>query len=282
MKKQLLAFSTLAIGALIGASALSALAAGSWTPPTTTPPGNNADAPINVGNAAAPALQTRNAPLQINGNLGIVGNLIVATGTPPLAGKVLTAMDNLGTVGWVNLPSAASVSHGIQAYTTPGSFNWTVPSGVSTVKVKVWGAGGGGIGYGGGGGAFSESVISVSAGTVYHLTVGSGTAGPGGSSQFNPTGGSFVSGSPTIIAGGGAQGNGGSTNVGGTASGGMLNLPGGHGGGVSSEGGASPMGGAGGIGGGGVLAGQNGQFPGGGGAGSGGSQGADGMVLFEY
>ena len=96
MKKSL-TFTALVIGALLGASALSVLAAGSWTPPTATPPNDNVAAPINVGSIT----QEKAAGLWLHGGLAVDGNLIIATGTPS-AGKVLTAVDNTGTVMWGN------------------------------------------------------------------------------------------------------------------------------------------------------------------------------------
>ena len=53
MKKQIISFTLLAAGFLLGATALSALAqtSGTWTPPTALPPGGNIAAPINVGSS---------------------------------------------------------------------------------------------------------------------------------------------------------------------------------------------------------------------------------------
>ena len=94
MKKYLI-IATLAIGVIIGASALSAFATGTWTAPTATPPGGNVAAPINVGNFT----QEKAAGLWLHGGLAVDGNLIVATGTP-VAGKVLTAVDGTGLATW--------------------------------------------------------------------------------------------------------------------------------------------------------------------------------------
>lgn len=53
MKKQILSASMLVVGFLAGATALSTLAAGTWTGPTAgcspTAAGCNVDAPVNVG-----------------------------------------------------------------------------------------------------------------------------------------------------------------------------------------------------------------------------------------
>ena len=96
MKKSL-TFASVVIGALLGASALSVLAqtSGSWTAPTVAPPGGNVAAPLNIGTT----LQEKLGSLLIDGNLGVMGNLVIATGTPS-AGKVLTALNNTGLVTW--------------------------------------------------------------------------------------------------------------------------------------------------------------------------------------
>lgn len=58
---------------------------------------------------------------------------------------------------------------------TGGSDSWTVPSGVTSITVKIWGGGGGG-GHAGSGGtaAFIEATLNVSSGQVYTVNVGSG------------------------------------------------------------------------------------------------------------
>ncbi len=81
-------------------------------------------------------------------------------------------------------------------FSTPGTTTWTVPAGVTSVTVEVWGGGGrggsvgGGLttgaGGGGGGGAYSRSVLTVTPGATYTVVVGAGStgAGPGGDSYF--------------------------------------------------------------------------------------------------
>jgi hypothetical protein len=72
--------------------------------------------------------------------------------------------------------------------TTPAVFTYTgaaqtytVPSGVTSITVKLWGAGGGGgyyggwsAGFSGGGGGFTQGAIAVSAGQTYTVIVGQG------------------------------------------------------------------------------------------------------------
>lgn len=76
-------------------------------------------------------------------------------------------------------------------YTTPGSYNWTVPSCVTVVQVEAWGAGGGGGasttsasgsseacagGGGGGGGGYASRTYNVVPGESYTIVVGAGGA----------------------------------------------------------------------------------------------------------
>lgn len=98
-------------GLTLGAFAISALAAGTWTPacgPAPTSAGVNCNAlePINVGNGGTLDLQTRNDSLQVNGNLGVTGSILLNDGTvAPAQGSVLTAKTvsgNVATLGWVN------------------------------------------------------------------------------------------------------------------------------------------------------------------------------------
>jgi len=78
--------------------------------------------------------------------------------------------------------------------TTPGSGTFTVPAGVTSITVEVWGGGGkggsrsgsNGTTAGGGGGAYSRSVLSVTPGQVIPYKVGNGSisTSPGETSWF--------------------------------------------------------------------------------------------------
>lgn len=162
--------------------------------------------------------------------------------------------------------------------------NYTVPAGVTKIKVIVWGGGGGGAtssgignrgGGGGGGGGYAEGIYSVTPSASYTVIVGAGgTAGNnGGTTSF---------GSPVLIqatggtagygTGASAGGNGG---AGGIGSGGFLNSTLGSGGSGGYSAGATPAqtnsatNGAGGGGAGGVMAGTIAAGGGGGGIGGG-------------
>ena len=105
---------------------------------------------------------------------------------------------------------------GSQSYTTPGIYTFTVPSGVTSVNVKCYGAGGrggsadrgGGRGGGGAGGNYAESTLPVSPSQQFQIDVGNGctssTFSVSGSSGFiNPNDPKLVA---SVLATGGIQG----------------------------------------------------------------------------
>ncbi|HVS58348.1 MAG TPA: DUF2341 domain-containing protein [Candidatus Saccharimonadales bacterium] len=167
------------------------------------------------------------------------------------------------TVGGVN------ANGGSQTYTTPGSDTFTVPSGITSVIAKAWGAGGGGGGGGaggaggnGGGGGFSQATLTVTPGETLNITVGSaGGAGNGSGRSGAGGGGGGYSGvlrstTPLLLAAGGAGGGGGGQTNGETGgdggagggtsgvSGSTADIAGGGGGGSQSSGGTAGTGGS--------------------------------------
>ncbi len=125
---------------------------------------------------------------------------------------------------------------------------WTVPTGVDTLRIKMWGAAGGGgadpINNAGGGGGFTELVVPVIPGQVIDITVGGGgkraVGGVGGVGGW-PSGGNGGSGNRPD--GGGAGGGGRSEvaiagityGIAGGGGGGAYNRSGGGGGGAVAE-----------------------------------------------
>ncbi len=130
--------------------------------------------------------------------------------------------------------SQASVPYAKNSYTTAGTFTFTVPSGVTKLKLTIAGGGGGGgggyyfydssgdsasseidNGGTGGTGELVTTTITVSPGTTYNITVGAGgAAGHGGSNNVSENvtneratdgsnGGTSSFGSNTARAGGG-------------------------------------------------------------------------------
>lgn len=119
---------------------------------------------------------------------------------------------------------------GQQEYTTPGTFDWECPAGVTSVSVVCVGGGGGGSGTtlggsgGGGGGLGWKNNIAVTPGLLYTVVVGvrgtstspANTTAGGDSYFINTTtvrgiGGSRATGSQIAGAGGGFVGDGGGT-----------------------------------------------------------------------
>lgn len=174
-------------------------------------------------------------------------------------------------------------------FSTPGTYSWTVPPGVTNICIEAWGGGGHGgdgalnlayNGGGGGGGGYGFKCVDVTPGQVFNLTVAS--SGAGGETTFGNV----------ITSTNGANGTAGQSNVmgqggiGGTSNG-SYNIQGLNGqngssnvtcsatstlfGGNGGNGGNGANGGAGGAGGNNCgnssSIGQNGIAPGGGGGG---------------
>ncbi len=175
------------------------------------------------------------------------------------------------------------------SYTSANTYTYTVPTGVTNLIVKAWGAGGGGgggssngDGGNGGGGGYTQSTLSVTPGENLTVTVGEGGGGGGGNSSGDGGGGGgytsiYRGGTPLLIASGGGGGGGGD-NSSGTPGG-----QGGAGGGTNGQNGGDSSNGLGGTGatggtsGSGGNGGNNGQsgssFTGGNGANGGGGTG---------
>ena len=204
---------------------------------------------------------------------------------------------------------------------TPGTANWTVPYGVTSITVETWGAGGAGggstgngAGGGGGGGGYNTTTISgLTYGTIFSYTVGAGSTGStgagvaGSSTSFNSgtiatggngggagaastygAGGTGGTGSntggtgATATSGGGGGGGGGSAGNGSNGGIGAVNA-----GGTAGTAGSGTAGAAGGAGASGNANGTAGTIPGGGGgggksSGKSGGKGADGQVKITY
>lgn len=145
-------------------------------------------------------------------------------------------------------------------YTTAGTNTFTVPTGISSVTVKAWGAGGGGgsgssssgSGGAGGGGGFAQSTLSVSGGTNLTVNVGSGGSNGTAASRGGYGGGfsAVLNGSTYLIQAGGGGGGGGtygtSSGSGGAggAGGGATAVAGSAGTGTATVGGAGGAGSA--------------------------------------
>lgn len=246
---------------------------------------------------------------------GAVGNTNLAANS-----VTLTKLAREGTAGQVLMSGGPSAdpSYGTmtnsyvggrgQVFTSSGTF--TIPTGVTAIKVTLVGGGGGGGGgsgvrpTGGGGGGAIGFLTGLTAGGTLAVTVGAaGSAGASNGSGSGGTGGtsSVASGTQTIstisaTGGSGGQGSGigGNWGTGGSGSGGAFNMTGGGGSCGSSTDGRPSPGGDSLLGTGGRpafsqgSAGGAGSAGGGGGgtfgacAGTAGSVGGAGVVIFEW
>jgi len=197
-----------------------------------------------------------------------------------------------GATGALALPTLSA-----QIFTSSGTF--TVPTGISKVKVTVIGGGGGGGGStnGGGGGAGGtaiEWISGLTGGSTVSVTVGGGGAGAGAGATGTAGGtSSFGAYCSATGGGGGIPSHVGAGGAGGVGSGGNINLAGQGGGGGAyigyssiAMGGSSFMGGGARSPGGGNTANNavGGNY-GGGGSGSGSTTagaGSVGVVIVEY
>lgn len=122
--------------------------------------------------------------------------------------KIETGIDANGNgvldVGEVNASQTTYVCNGtdisssgvqfsnMEVYSTPGSYIWTCPTGVTKIMVEVWGGGSGGNAgseRGGAGGGYGKQILTVIPGILYTLVVG--------------VGGTYVAGAPPTATSGG-------------------------------------------------------------------------------
>jgi len=237
------------------------------------------------------------ATLAVSGLAG-VKPVTLSSAAPLVGGELLAgAIATLIFDGDRFQVSRAPFEGGLQIFTSSGTF--TVPSGVTRVRARVWGGGGGGggsnsgwAGGGGGGGGYAEGIYVVVPGQTIPVTVGPGGGAAGGNG--NPGGTSSFGAFCSATGGAGGQsgfGELGLRGLGGTGSGGDINLSGSEGG--SAGGNADRLGGAGGaapFGGSGTwfgtTIGGKANTPGGGGGGSANGNtpagGAPGLVIVEW
>jgi hypothetical protein len=162
------------------------------------------------------------------------------------SGSGTTATTATVTVGNTTSGTWSVTTGNNNVYSTPGTYTYTVPAGVTQLNVKVWGAGGTGNSSGnavwkagGGAGGYGQATFSVSPGNTLAVVVGAGSSNRDASAGYS---GVFLNNSVSqanavvIAGGGGASGCCGDTSE----------YAGGGGGGGGTSGGNGASGGSGG------------------------------------
>ena len=159
----------------------------------------------------------------VNADVAILGFKVAANGSLSKYDLVDQTIDAFEDASGVDASASTDESRNVSNYysgSTPGSTlsaytsgsgNWTCPAGVNTVEVLVVAGGGGAGGYGGGGGA--GGVVhhigkSVTPGSTYAYSIGSGGTGCAYNSSSSTNGGSSTFDTITAIGGGRSIGNG--------------------------------------------------------------------------
>jgi hypothetical protein len=161
-----------------------------------------------VGTATAADVLTGYTFSSAVAGIGVAGTM-PNNGSPTLQpGQTLAA-------GYYSGGQAAAPGSGSQSWTTPGTYTWTVPSGVTRIVAVISGAGGGGAGGissngggGGGQGAIVMVLIPVVPGGIVSGTIGAGgVGGAAGTSGGNGQSSTLTYQGQTLTAPGGGGGN---------------------------------------------------------------------------
>jgi hypothetical protein len=186
---------------------------------------------------------TLSSPLVATDKLEVIGINDIGTTITPAQNSV--DLDKLATTGtpssstflrgdmaWTAVSDVSGLSS-MQVFTSSGT--WTKPAGITKVIVEVQGAGGSGAKLAGSyvsagaAGGYAKKIIDVSSISSSTITIGSGGAGVTSGNGNNGGSSIWSDGTNTITCGGGSGGDGTTTyysKVGGTATGGDINIPG--------------------------------------------------------
>jgi hypothetical protein len=120
-------------------------------------------------------------PLDVQGDINVTG-LLRVNGNTGTEGQVLQSNGN-GTMNWADM--CEYKNYMIFNFTTSGATQtFTVPSGITKIKIKAWGGGGAGAGIGGlvnmsaggGGGGYVEGYMTVVPLSIVNIVVGRGVS----------------------------------------------------------------------------------------------------------
>ncbi|MEC0089319.1 glycine-rich domain-containing protein [Paenibacillus macquariensis] len=241
--------------------------------------------PNRAGDTAALASSVVGTTLKLRASNGYrdgVDDNVTITDANFASANIANGVNVLGVVG-----TLMGGARGQQQYGVPGTYNWTVPSGINRITLLLSGAGGGGGfsygangGGGGGGGCALIKSVDVTPGQVLSFQVGAGGAfGTSASPDGQAGGNSSLGGSTLAFGGSGGRSGSGGSGLGGIGGDSIVTNTYGGPGGTGGFGGSN-----GGYGVGGVCmgSGQAGSGGNGGSNGSNGQKGADGRALIIW
>ena len=152
---------------------------------TSTATGNYYDPSTKLATVAVSAASSTAQPLTYSEYITRSGNNALSqtswSGGSGQNGPVTFISNAYSTATSTNVTGSGAIqlysnvssgsSYVVNSVTTIGAGSWTVPAGVTSVKVELWGGGGGGGGgWGAGAGAYVvENNLSVTPGEFYHL-----------------------------------------------------------------------------------------------------------------
>lgn len=148
--------------------------------------------------------------IKVGGTIGYIP-LCSKSDSRATAGRVKESTGTIWAIATSGTPAYKKVT-----YSTPGSFTFTVPGGVTKLRVEVAGAGGSGgtpamgddgwdDGGKGGNGAKVNTTLTVTPNTSITVVVGAGGSAPGGYNRNGNAGGSSSVGSITAAGGAGGR-----------------------------------------------------------------------------
>ena len=160
------------------------------------------------GSAAATNYGLGLDTLTLQGNnsyLGAIASLAFTTATTSYPLARIYAIDSatsgpdISQLVFQTVPTSTTSFNTAFSYTGSAQL-FTVPAGITTIQVTLWGAGGCGGGPVGGAGAFIQGTLAVLPGQVYRIIVGQGGVNGSGSTTFGDGGGN--GGGVSLSAGG--------------------------------------------------------------------------------
>ena len=173
-------------------------------------------APASDGGATITSYTATSSPGGITGTLSTAGSgTITVSGltTGTTYTFTVTATNVIGTSAASAASNSVTPVITCATYTTPGTYSWVAPTGVSRISVVVIGAGGNGGGKGGGGGGLAyRNCAGVTPGSSYTVVVGNSVAA-GGQPARAGTSSIDLSGTITAATGGKNASQGGDTTV---------------------------------------------------------------------